>query len=124
MSTNTEIELASNQDCVSRKPWSEVLNRSLKLFTFNLARESGRSMGRVVFFIALAIVALIALTLALDALTGWFSGWFSFWPFGAETPPSETAEPPWWKIWATHEGTPPPAEVEPVPWYCRLNPLC
>lgn len=94
----TQIE--HDDDCVSKKPWGEVLSRSLKLFTFNVAREGGKSFGRVIFYIILGLILVGVATYIVDSMTGWFSGWFSFWPVnGAEA-------------------------AEEVKWYCNWNPTC
>lgn len=126
--TDTERD----DDCVSKKPWSEVLNRSLKLFTFNAAREGGRSIGKVVFFIILGIIVLMIATYIIDSVTGWFSGWFDFWPFNrAEEAVAEPEARSWWQFWgddtpaAVVEAEPvPTAETDEVKWYCRWNPIC
>lgn len=113
--------LDQDDDCVSKKPWREVLNRSLKLFTFNLAREGGRSFGRVVFFVILGLIALFVATYILDSVTGWFGGWFDFWPFGsaAETTVPEKAS--WFDRFSNDT---PPAPADEAKWYCKWNPLC
>lgn len=117
-------ETNQNEDCVSTKPWSEVLNRSLKMFTFNVAREGGRSLGRVLFYIILGAIALALATFVIDSLTGWFSGWFDFWPFsGGEAEPETSG---WFGRGETADPVPTP-EAEPdsaEKWYCRYNPLC
>ncbi|MCK0096622.1 ABC transporter permease [Yoonia sp. F2084L] len=120
-------ETPKDEDCVSKKPWSEVLSRSLKLFTFNAAKEGGKSFGRIIFFVMLAIIALMVVTYVVDSFTGWFSSWFDFWPFNSAPNPVEEPEKSkgWWP-WGRD------AEVEveasgsedEVKWYCRLNPLC
>ena len=85
-------------DCVSKKPWGEVLSRSLKLFTINAAKEGGKSFGRIIFFVMLAIDALLVVTYLVDSFTGWFSSWFDFWPFNRAA--DQVAEPAdsggWW----------------------------
>ena len=119
-------EITDKDDCVSKKPWSEVLNRSMKLFTFNAAREGGRSIGRAVFFVVVGLVFLGLATFVIDSLTGWFSSWFDFWPFNR----GEVATEPipqdrsWWP-WASDR----PSEItakadEQVKWYCKFNPIC
>lgn len=97
------IENEQPDDCVSRKPWSEVLNRSLKMFTFNMAKEGGRSVGKVVFFIILGLLALFLTTYLIDMATGWFSNMFDFWPFTRDASVAATEE---------------------VKWYCKWNPVC
>lgn len=118
-------------DCVSKKPWSEVLNRSLKMFTFNAASEGGKSIGKTVFFVILALIVLSALTLVLDSLTGWFSGWFDFWPFNREVAADEIApeEGRRWFNFGKGEAEAPAAPAPEVDgdepkWYCKFNPLC
>ena len=114
----------TGEDCVSKKPWSEVLNRSLKLFTFNLAREGGKSVGRVVFFVILGLIALMLVTYVVDSFTGWFSSWFDIWPFnrGDEVVVAEQASP-WWKF-GGEESAAAPAADDGEKWYCKFNPLC
>lgn len=120
-------ETPNDDDCVSKKPWSEVLSRSLKLFTFNAAQEGGKSFGRIIFFIMLAIIALMLVTFIIDSFTGWFSSWFDFWPFNREPEPAVDPEASrgWWP-WRNDVE----AEVEAgasedgEKWYCRWNPLC
>lgn len=113
-------DIQTDEECVSKQPWREVISRSLKLFTFGVASEGGRSVGRVVFYVILALVLLVVATFVIDSITGWFSGWFSFWPFNDTTPVvEEPAATSWWP-WAKE------AEVvvpEPA-WYCTWNPLC
>ncbi|MEO0905635.1 MAG: hypothetical protein AAFX89_12865, partial [Pseudomonadota bacterium] len=91
-------DTTDDDDCVSKKPWSEVLSRSLKLFTFNAAKEGGKSFGRIIFFVMLAIVALLVVTYLVDSFTGWFSSWFDFWPFNraAEQVAEPAASDGWW----------------------------
>lgn len=84
-------------DCVSRKPWGEVLSRSLKLFTFNAAREGGRSFGRVIFYILLAVIVVFIASYIIDSMTGWFD-------------------------WSNKDGA--PAATPEVKWYCKFNPVC
>ena len=91
----------SPEECISKRPWGEVLNRSLKLFAFNFAREGGRSFGQVVFYVILALIVLGLATWALNSITGWFSGWFDFLPFVGES-----------------------ASAESEKWYCKWNPVC
>lgn len=117
-------ESTPEKDCVSTRPWSEVLNRSLKLFMFNAAQEGGRSFGRILFYIVLAALALGLITFAIDSLTGWFSGWFDFWPFsGGAAEPEKTG---WFGRGETEATDPAPApEVDGAEkWYCRYNPIC
>lgn len=107
-------DVTEDKDCVSKKPWSEVLNRSMKLFTFNFAREGGRSVGRVVFFVLLALVALTAFSYVLNLVTGWFD----FWPFNMFAEPEQ-------KTWLDRMRdlgavSDSPKEV----WYCRWSPFC
>ena len=94
------VEDNNAEECVSKRPWGEVLNRSLKLFTFNFAKEGGRSVGRVIFYVILGALAIFALTYLVDMATGWFSALFDFWPFNREETAAETK------------------------WYCKFNPLC
>ena len=106
------------EDCVSKKPWSEVLNRSLKLATFNFAKEGGSSLGRIVFYVVLALLAIAALTYVVDQITGWFD----FWPFniGADAETEKSG-------WFGRDKEPEPAvEAETSgKWYCgKLNPFC
>lgn len=118
-------ETQRDEDCVSRKPWREVLSRSLKLFTFNAAKEGGKSFGRIIFFVMLAVIALMVATFVIDSVTGWFSGWFDFWPFNRTVEP--VVEPDvtrgWWP-WGQQAETDMQAGDEDVKWYCRWNPLC
>lgn len=117
----------ADDDCVSKKPWGEVLSRSLKLFTFNAAREGGRSFGRVVFYILLGLIILFIASYIIDSLTGWFSAWFDFWPFNRADSVAEAEEQGWFN-WSSKD------EVEPVQaaipedgdtkWYCKWNPIC
>lgn len=122
-------ETKPDEDCVSKKPWSEVLSRSLKLFTFNAAREGGKSFGRVIFFVILGIIVLMVATYIIDSLTGWFSSWFDFWPFnrGEEAAVEEEARR-WWQFGSDEpEGVVPVVEAEgdgEVRWYCKWNPIC
>ncbi len=102
------------EDCISKKPWSEVLNRSAKLFAFNLAREGGSSVGRVIFFIILAVLALGLVTFIIDSFTGWFSDIFDFWPFGEDAVETEPSSG-----WFGRDSA--AAETK---WYCKWNPLC
>ena len=110
-------------DCVSKKPWSEVLSRSLKKFTFNAASEGGKSFGRVLFFVILGLLVLTIATYIVDSLTGWFSGWFDFWPFNRNEDvvvQEETRR--WWQF-----GSDKPEETatdEEPKWYCKWNPIC
>ncbi len=119
---NTE----QDEDCVSKKPWSEVLSRSLKLFTFNAAREGGKSFGRVVFYIILGVIVLLVATYIIDSLTGWFSSWFDFWPFNRGQDAVEIEEKRRWWQWRSGDVEAPvatPVDGE-VKWYCRWNPIC
>lgn len=114
-----------DEDCVSKKPWSEVLSRSLKLFTFNAAKEGGKSFGRVIFFVLLGVIVLMVATYLIDSLTGWFSSWFDFWPFNRN--PEPVIEPDavrgWWP-WGQEADVEASAMAEETKWYCRWNPLC
>lgn len=120
-------ETNPEKDCVSTRPWSEVLNRSLKLFMFNAAQEGGRSFGRILFYVVLAALALALLTFAIDSVTGLFSGWFDFWPFSGSGAEVEAEKAGWF-------GRGHAADPAPVPkadgaggaekWYCRYNPIC
>lgn len=116
-----------DDDCVSKKPWSEVLGRSLKLFTFNAAKEGGKSFGRVIFYVILAVIVLMLATYLIDSVTGWFSSWFDFWPFNrAEAVEAPAERGGWWPFGKDEEEVVPVAvtpEAE-VKWYCRWNPLC
>ena len=120
-------ETKPDEDCVSKKPWTEVLSRSLKLFTFNAAREGGKSFGRVIFYVILGIVVLMVATYIIDSLTGWFSSWFDFWPFNRiEEVVAEEETRRWWQF-----GSDDVEEVAPVVepggetrWYCKWNPMC
>jgi len=117
-----------DDDCVSKKPWSEVLSRSLKLFTFHAASEGGKSFGRVIFYVILGVIVLMLATYIIDSMTGWFSSWFDFWPFNREAAVAEdvTERGGWWPFGSDA------TEAEPVTvpadgdtkWYCRWNPLC
>ena len=100
---STEIAGKDGEECISKRPWSEVLNRSLKLFAFNFAREGCRSFGRVVFYVILALLGLFLATLAINSVTGWFTGWFEFLPF---------------------IGSDKSAQAEEAAWYCKWNPIC
>ena len=111
-------ETKRDDDCVSTKPWSEVLNRSLKLFTFNIANEGGRSIGRVVFYVVLGALAIGLVTFVVDSLTGWFSGWFDFWPFSRGEVETETTG------WFGRDAAPDADAEAGEKWYCRFNPLC
>lgn len=117
-----------DDDCVSKKPWSEVLSRSLKLFTFHAAKEGGKSFGRVIFFVILGIIVLMVATFIIDSITGWFSSWFDFWPFnrGDAAAAVEAERSGWWPFGREAEGVaaPAPAETDEVKWYCRWNPIC
>ena len=117
-----------DDDCVSKKPWSEVVSRSLKLFTFNAAREGGKSFGRVIFYIILGVVVLVVATYIIDSITGWFSSWFDFWPFNRtpEAPPPEPEERGWFDWWRKEEPVVEPAVLpaEETRWYCKWNPVC
>ncbi len=88
-------------ECISKRPWGEVLNRSLKLFAFNFAREGGRSIGQVIFYLILAAIVIGLAAWAIGSVTGWFSGWFDLLPFVGES-----------------------AEAESDKWYCKWNPVC
>lgn len=124
-------EADNDPDCVSKRPWSEVLNRSLKLFTFNLAREGGRSVGKVIFYVILGLVVLTIAAYIIDSITGWFSSWFDFWPFNREV--EEVAAPEedgGWFSWGRGEPEIPETPAVPeetgdeVRWYCKWNPIC
>lgn len=114
-----------DEDCVSKKPWSEVLSRSLKLFTFNAAREGGKSFGRIIFFILLGLIVLMVATYIIDSMTGWFSSWFDFWPFNRTQEPVVAPETDkgWWP-WGGDAEAEPSVEGDDVKWYCKWNPLC
>ena len=124
----TNIE--QDEDCVSKKSWSEVLSRSLKLFTFNAAREGGKSFGRVLFYVILGIVVLAVATFIIDSITGWFSGWFDFWPFNRAAEVSDAGENSKWFNWRAGDAakfttSPVVGAVESEPkWYCKWNPIC
>ncbi len=116
-----------NEDCVSKKPWSEVLSRSLKLFTFNAAREGGKSFGRVVFYVILGIIVLVVATYIIDSITGWFSSWFDFWPFNRGEEVVVVEEKRSWWPWGAEAAAEPAPTVEPeveTRWYCKWNPIC
>ena len=120
-------EELKDDDCVSKKPWSEVLSRSLKKFTFNAASEGGKSFGRVIFFIILGIIVLMVATYLIDSFTGWFSSWFDFWPFNRDAAVAIEEEPRRWWQWGSDQD----AAVQPAPeddpetrWYCNWNPFC
>ena len=120
------LQLAEQSECVSDKPWSEVLNKSLKLFTFNIASEGGKSFGRVIFYIVLGIIFLGLATFIIDSITGWFSSWFNFWPFnGAGAQESvQDGKAGWWP-WADKASTSAPIEAaKDARWYCKWNPVC
>ncbi len=120
-------EPTPDEDCVSKKPWSEVLSRSLKLFTFNAAREGGKSFGRVIFYIILGIIVLMVATYIIDSLTGWFSSWFDFWPFNRVEEVVVEEEPRrWWQFGseAQEEVAVPVAPEGETRWYCKWNPIC
>ncbi len=119
-------EAPQDEDCVSKKPWSEVLSRSLKKFTFNAASEGGKSFGRVIFFIILGIIVLVVATYIIDSLTGWFSSWFDFWPFNrGEEVAAEEETRKWWQWRSDTPEVAPVAEAEgEVRWYCKWNPIC
>ncbi|MEM9344646.1 MAG: hypothetical protein AAGA87_16520 [Pseudomonadota bacterium] len=105
------------EDCVSKKPWGEVLNRSLKLATFNFAKEGGASLGRIVFYVVLGLLALAAVTFVIDQITGWFD----FWPFNIGADDPEGAD----KGWFNREPKPPADPQGGGKWYCgKLNPFC
>ena len=117
-----------DDDCVSKKPWTEVLSRSLKLFTFNAASEGGKSIGRVIFYVIIGAIVLLVATYIIDSMTGWFSSWFDFWPFNRTEDvavPEETRR--WWQ-WRKETPVTPvavtPADGGEVKWYCRWNPIC
>jgi hypothetical protein len=112
------------EECVSTRPWSEVLNRSLKLFTFNVAREGGRSLGRVLFYVILAVLAIGLVTFVVDSLTGWFSNWFDFWPFSGGAAEVEAEKTGWFGRDAAEGAESAPAPETGEKWYCRFNPLC
>ncbi len=93
------------EDCVSRKPWSEVLSRSAKLFVHGAARESGRSLGKALFFLIAGIILIGLASVIIDQFTGWFTNMFDWWPFGGSAEPEQSE--------ASQK------------WYCRFgNPLC
>ncbi len=120
-------DIKQDDDCVSKKPWSEVLSRSLKLFTFNAAREGGKSFGRVIFFVILGLIVLMIATYVIDSLTGWFSSWFDFWPFNrGEEVVAEPEKRRWFSFGGERELATPPVETPEgdVKWYCRWNPIC
>lgn len=108
-------------DCVSRKPWGEVLSRSLKLFTFNAAREGGRSFGRVIFYFLLAVIVVFIASYIIDSMTGWFGNLFDFWPFGGGADEAEPEKTGWFD-WSNKDGA--PAATPEVKWYCKFNPVC
>lgn len=116
-------EASNDDDCVSKKPWSEVLSRSLKLFTFNAASEGGRSFGRIIFFVLLGIIVLMVATYIIDSMTGWFSSWFDFWPFNRapEVVATPEADQGWWPWGKEAEVV---AREDETKWYCKWNPLC
>jgi hypothetical protein len=124
----TNIE--QDEACVSKKSWGEVLSRSLKLFTFNAAREGGKSFGRVVFYVILGIVVLVVGTYVIDSITGWFSSWFDFWPLNRTAEVADAQVNSNWFNWgakdAAEVATRPVVEaVESEPkWYCKWNPIC
>ena len=118
-------DIKEDEDCVSKKPWSEVLSRSLKKFTFNAASEGGKSFGRVIFFIILGIIVLMVATYIIDSMTGWFSSWFDFWPFNRDdTPAIEEEARKWWQFGSDGPEEVTPVEVGETRWYCKWNPLC
>lgn len=114
-------KVTDTDDCVSKRPWSEVMSRSAKLFMFNAAGESGRSFGRVLFFILLALVALVAATFIIDSITGWFSDTFDFWPFNRA--PAEEETRGGFLGFGGGEAEPEPSGRDEK-WYCNWNPLC
>lgn len=121
-------ETEPDDDCVSKKPWTEVLSRSLKLFTFNAAREGGKSFGRVIFYVILGIIVLMVATYIIDSLTGWFSSWFDFWPFnrGEEVAVEDEARR-WWQFGSDEVeevAVPVVAPEGETRWYCKWNPIC
>ncbi|MEP5761918.1 MAG: hypothetical protein ABJ327_21920 [Litoreibacter sp.] len=123
------MESDQDDDCVSKKPWGEVLSRSLKLFTFNAAREGGKSFGRVVFYLILGAIVLFIAAYVIDSITGWFGGWFDFWPFNrAQETVSPLESDGGWFNWGGDEAldaTPAKAPIEDeARWYCRWNPIC
>lgn len=120
-------EIENDDDCVSKKPWGEVLSRSLKLFTFNAAREGGRSFGRVIFYIILGVIVLVVATYIIDSITGWFSSWFDFWPFNRTPEVAVEPEPRGWWPFGSDDVAPEPVAAPPegeVKWYCKWNPIC
>ena len=118
-------DVPKDDDCISRKPWSEVLSRSLKLFTFNAAREGGKSFGRVMFYVILAIIVLVVATYIIDSITGWFGGLFDFWPFNRGEEAAAVEEKRGWWPWGGEKADAPAPAVEEKPrWYCKGNPIC
>ncbi|MDU8942965.1 hypothetical protein [Ovoidimarina sediminis] len=111
-----------SDDCVSKRPWSEVVSRSAKLFMFNAAGEGGRSFGRILFYILLALIALVVVTFVIDSITGWFSDTFDFWPFNRAPVEEETSR----GLFGFGSDAPKAEEAaeEAEKWYCRWNPLC
>lgn len=133
MSENPNNTSDKDDDCVSKKSWSEVLNRALKLFMFNAVSESGRSIGKSIIYVVMGLVVLGVGTYALNSFTGWFSGLFDFWPFGGgedvQSAVTEEESSGWFGWGASgEEPTPQPAPVaedgENTPWYCKWNPIC
>ena len=112
-----------NDDCVSKKPWGEVLARSLKLFTFNAASEGGKSLGRVAFYIILGIIVLLISTYIIDSMTGWFSSWFDFWPFNNAAEVAVEPQQQGWFNWGADKAVQ-DATANEVKWYCKWNPVC
>lgn len=110
------------EECVSRRPWGEVLSRSLKLFVFRAADEGGRSVGRILFFVFLGLLVIGVGAWALNAVTGWFEGLFDFWPFSRPAPEPEPEATKGW-LWFRAEAEAAPV-VEEERWICRKTPIC
>ncbi len=121
MHQDANPQAVNGEDCVSKKPWSVVLERSLKLFVFNAAGEGGRSIGRILFFVILGFLALGLCAYVLNSVTGLFEGWFDFWPFASSEPEPEASQG-----WFSFGGSETPSAPEPEGgrWYCNWNPLC
>lgn len=113
-----------DDDCVSKKPWAEVLSRSLKLFTFNAAREGGRSFGRILFYVVLGVIILMVASYIIDSMTGWFSSWLDFWPFNRNDAVVEAEKTGWFGWRGDEKVAPLPADAEDTKWYCKWNPIC
>lgn len=65
-------EAKEDLECVSKKPWSEVLNRTAKIFVFGIGKEGGRSVGKVILYIILALILFSLIGSALNSFFGWF----------------------------------------------------